>query len=74
MKKAGFNLVFATVLSLTLGSGGTAVHLARQPTLTEAQNRIFDSSIAMWTAGATTLMGLLGAASTNDSGKDNSNG
>ena len=66
-----FNLVFATVLSLTLGSGGTAVHLASQPTLTAQQNRILDSAIAMWTTGATTLIGLLGAASTSGSSKGN---
>jgi len=53
------NLVFATALSLTLGSGGTALHLASQPTLTEAQTRVFNSAIALWTTGTTTLIGLL---------------
>jgi hypothetical protein len=55
-----FNLIFATVLSLTLGSGGTALHLASQPTLTEAQTRVLDSAIALWTTGTTAVIGLLG--------------
>ncbi|HSM84351.1 MAG TPA: hypothetical protein VLS96_21860 [Nodosilinea sp.] len=59
-----FNLIFATVLSLTLSSGGAALHLASQPTLTEAQTRLFNSAIALWTTGTTTLIGLLGTAAT----------
>jgi hypothetical protein len=58
--------VYATVLSLTLGSGGTALHLASQPTLTEAQTRVFNSAIALWTTGTTTLIGLLGVASASN--------
>ncbi len=61
-----FNLVFATVLSLTLGSGGAALHLASQPTLTEQQNRLFNSAIALWTTGTTTLIGLLGTNQPHD--------
>ena len=60
MKKTSSNLIFATVLSLTLGSGGAALHLASQSTLTEQQNRLFNSAIALWTAGTTALVGLLG--------------
>jgi hypothetical protein len=59
MKKTSSNLIFATALSLTLGSGGAALHLASQPTLTEAQTRVFNSAIALWTTGTTTLIGLL---------------
>jgi hypothetical protein len=55
-----FNLIFATVLSLTLSSGGVAVHLASQPTLTEAQTHVLNTAIALWTAGTTALVGLLG--------------
>ncbi|MEO0458393.1 MAG: hypothetical protein AAF152_17680 [Cyanobacteria bacterium P01_A01_bin.114] len=54
-----FNLIFAAVLSLTLASGGTAVHLASQSALTEPQERILDSAIATWTLSTTTLIGLL---------------
>ncbi|MEO1353341.1 MAG: hypothetical protein AAFW84_32035 [Cyanobacteria bacterium J06635_15] len=39
-----FNRILTAVLSLTLASGGTAVHLASQPTLTEPQERILDSA------------------------------
>jgi hypothetical protein len=60
MKKTSSNLIFATILSLTLVSGGAALHLASQPTLTEQQNRLFNSAIALWTAGTTALVGLLG--------------
>ena len=58
------NLLFTTVLALTLSSGGAALHLASQPTLTEAQTRLFNSAIALWTTGTTTLIGLLGTAAT----------
>lgn len=67
MKKPSFNLIFSTVLALTLSSGGAAFHLASQPSLTEAQNRLLDSALAMWTMGATTMVGLLSVgASGND--------
>ncbi|WP_052050783.1 hypothetical protein [Leptolyngbya sp. KIOST-1] len=54
------NLIFATVLALTLSSGGTALHLASQPTLTEAQTRVLNSAIAFWTTGTAAVIGLLG--------------
>ncbi len=60
MKKPSFNLIFATVLSLILSSCGAALHLASQPTLTEAQTHLFNTAIALWTTGTTTLIGLLG--------------
>ncbi len=61
---SAFKYAFAAVLSLTLASGGTALHLSGQPTLTDSQDRIFDSAIAMWTMGATTLFGLLSSRMT----------
>ncbi len=61
-----FNFIFATVLSLTLGSGGAALNLSSQPTLTEQQNRVFNSAIALWTTGTTTLIGLLGTNKPHD--------
>lgn len=61
-----FNLIFVTVLSLTLGSGGTALHLASQPTLTEAQTHVLNTAIALWTTGSTTLIGLLGTNKPHD--------
>ena len=56
-----FQYVFATVIALTLGSGGTALHLAGQPTMTDAQARLFDSAIATWTTGTAAVVGLLGS-------------
>ncbi|MEO0376486.1 MAG: hypothetical protein AAF329_18050 [Cyanobacteria bacterium P01_A01_bin.17] len=41
---SAFKYAFAAVLSLTLVSGGTALHLSGQPTLTDSQDRIFDSA------------------------------
>ncbi|MGG6237338.1 hypothetical protein ACQ4N7_01770 [Nodosilinea sp. AN01ver1] len=61
-----FNLIFATVLSLTLGSGGAALHLASQPTLNEAQTKVLNSAIVLWTTGTTTLLGLLSTNKPND--------
>ncbi|MEO0988308.1 MAG: hypothetical protein AAFY20_22630 [Cyanobacteria bacterium J06639_14] len=65
-----FKLIFIAVLSLTLTSGGMAVHLASQPTLTESQERVLNSAIAMWTMGTSTMIGLLShnrpAASDNE--------
>jgi hypothetical protein len=60
MKKTSSNLIFVTVLALTLGSGGAALHLASQPTLTEQQNRVFNNASALWTTGTAALIGLLG--------------
>lgn len=57
-----FNLVFATVLALTLSSGGAALHLANQPTITEAQTRVLNNALTLCTAGATAIIGLLGVA------------
>ncbi|NEQ32532.1 MAG: hypothetical protein F6K04_16275 [Leptolyngbya sp. SIO4C5] len=61
-----FKLIFTAVLSLTLTSGGTALHLASQPTLTESQNRILDSALAMWTTGSATIIGLLSSRSNEE--------
>ena len=63
---SAFKYAFAAVLSLTLVSGGTALRLSGQPTLTDSQDRIFDSAIAMWTMGATTLFGLLSSRMTTE--------
>ena len=59
MKQDTFKYVFATVIALTLSSGGTALHLAGQATMTDAQTRLFDSVIATWTTGTAALVGML---------------
>ena len=66
-----FKLVFTAVLSLTLASGGTAIHLAGQPTLTEPQERLLNSAIAAWTMGTTTLIGLLNSDRPTNQDKTN---
>lgn len=60
-----FNLILTAVLALTFSAGGTALHLASQSTLTDPQDRILDSALALWTMGTTTLIGLLSNQSTN---------
>ncbi len=66
-----FNFIFATVLTLTVASGGTAVDLGKRPSLTEPQSRVFITALATWTAGTTTLFGLLGIRTgQNSKGKD----
>jgi len=37
-----------------------AVHLASQPTLTEAQTHVLNTAIALWTTGTTAVICLLG--------------
>ena len=56
-----FVLVFATIVVLNGGSGVTAFYLGNQPTLTESQNRILDSTIEMWRMSTLALIGLLGS-------------
>ncbi|MEM6448647.1 MAG: hypothetical protein AAF704_19075 [Cyanobacteria bacterium P01_D01_bin.123] len=64
-----FKYVFATVLGLTILSGGMAFYLAGQSPLTESQDRIFDSAIAMWTMGTAALISPLGSYADKDSGE-----
>ncbi|MBV8888007.1 MAG: hypothetical protein JO235_28970 [Chroococcidiopsidaceae cyanobacterium CP_BM_RX_35] len=55
-----FKLVFFTVVSLTLLSGGTSLWLASQPQLSSEQNRIFESCSTTWQLGTGAIFGLLG--------------
>jgi hypothetical protein len=66
MKTIHFKTIFAAVFCLTLTSGGTAFYLGSQPTLSPAQNRLFDGANATWTMGTTTLIGLLTNQPSND--------
>ena len=70
IKPSTFNFIFTAVLSLTLTSGGTAIYLASQPTLTEQQDRILDNALAMWTMGTTTVIGLLSSRSSDPDNTD----
>jgi|GEM_PF-3466483 len=58
-----FVLIFATVVVLNGGSGGTAFYLGNQTALNEAENRILDSTIEMWRMSTLALIGLLGSRS-----------
>ena len=66
-----FTAIFASVLILTIASGGTAITIANRPTVNEQQERILDSAIAIWTMGTTTLIGLLSSRSSDHDDDDN---
>ena len=67
---SAFNLIFSSVLLLLLASGGVTIHLAIQPTLTEQQDRLFDSSLVVWTTCATIVPTLLTSRTNNDNDQD----
>ena len=67
---SAFNLIFSSVLLLLLASGGGTIHLAIQPTLTEQQDRLFDSSLVVWTTCATIVPTLLTSLTNNDNDQD----
>ena len=60
-----FKLVFSTVLSLTMLSGGTSLWLASQPKLSEYQVRVLENSTATWQTGVGAIFGLLGSKATD---------
>ena len=55
-----FQLVFFTVLFLTLLSGGTSLWLACQDDLSPHQDRIFENVTTTWQMGVGAIFGLLG--------------
>lgn len=65
MKKTPLTYIFTTVLTLTLSSGGSALYLANQPTLTEAQTCVLNTAIALWTTGSTAIIGMLSSSSSS---------
>jgi hypothetical protein len=60
-----FLLVFLTVLSITLLSGGTSLWLASKPRLSEYQVRNLEDSRATWQMGIGCIFGLLGSKATD---------
>lgn len=60
-----FQLVFSTVLSLTILSGATSLWLASQPKLSEYQVRVLENSTATWQTGVGAIFGLLGSKATD---------
>ncbi|MDJ0736635.1 MAG: hypothetical protein QNJ47_21650 [Nostocaceae cyanobacterium] len=73
-KNRSFQLVFGTVLTITILSGGTSLCLASQENLTQPQQRILENYIATWQTGCGAIFGLLGSKATDllDSKDDNS--
>ncbi len=61
-----FQLIFSSVIALTLTSGTGAVYLAQQPHLTPQQERLFDTAITLCTASSTATIGLLGTHDDED--------
>ncbi|MEM8614872.1 MAG: hypothetical protein AAGF93_22900 [Cyanobacteria bacterium P01_H01_bin.105] len=66
MKNLVTKLIVAAFLSLTIASGGAAIYLATQPTLTEQQDRLFDSALIVWTTCTTLMPTLLTSRSAQD--------
>ncbi len=64
-KVSAFQLVFSTVVSLTILSGGTSLWLASQPKLSEYQVRVLENSTATWQTGVGAIFGLLGSKATD---------
>ncbi|WP_373526194.1 hypothetical protein [Nostoc sp.] len=60
-----FLLVFGTVLSITMLSGGTSMWLASKPNLSEYQVRNLEDSRATWQMGIGCIFGLLGSKATH---------
>lgn len=60
-----FKLVFGTVVSLTMLSGGTAFSLAAQEQLSPQQTRVFETCSATWQMGVGAVFGLLGSKATD---------
>jgi hypothetical protein len=73
MKSSTFNLVFFTVVGLTLLSGGTALWLAGQANPTEPQKGMLETTQSTWLMGTGAIFGLLGGrSSSTESTKPNS--
>jgi hypothetical protein len=60
-----FKLVFFTVVSLTLLSGGTSVWFASQEQLSLPEEQVFQTSSETWQTGIGAVFGLLGGQAAN---------
>jgi len=65
MKYSTFNLVFLTVVGITLVSGGTALCLASQSTPTDPQKEMLETTQNTWLMGTGSIFGLLGGRSSS---------
>jgi hypothetical protein len=60
MTTARFTLVFSTVASITLLSGGSSLWIASQQSISVQQGRILETATSTWFMGAGAIFGLLG--------------
>jgi hypothetical protein len=69
-----FALVFSTVATITLLSGGASVWLASKPTSSTQQDRILETSTSTWLTGTGAIFGLLGGRGRGTTRDDEGNG
>jgi hypothetical protein len=65
-----FNLVFSTIVSLTILSGSTAVAVSAQTNLNPQQESIVDTCTDTWKLGIGAIIGLLGGRNLPGEQKD----
>ncbi|TAE81806.1 MAG: hypothetical protein EAZ60_08625 [Oscillatoriales cyanobacterium] len=65
-----FQLVFRSVICLTLLSGGVCVSLGTKDSLSSQQIRIFESCNTTWNMGVGAIFGLLGSKADDLFGAD----
>jgi hypothetical protein len=63
--KPAFQMVFSTVIFLTLLSGASSLWLAAQKNLSAEQARVFETCNTTWNMGIGAIFGLLGSKATN---------
>jgi heme/copper-type cytochrome/quinol oxidase subunit 3 len=59
-----FQLIFSTVVSMTLLSGGTSLWIASQQEPSQEQRQILETTMHTWLMGTGAIFGLLGGRST----------
>jgi hypothetical protein len=74
MAATRFTLIFSTVASITLLSGGASVWLASQPPVSAQQDRILETSTSTWLTGTGAIFGLLGGRGSGMTRDDEDNG
>jgi hypothetical protein len=74
MTATRFTLIFSTVASITLLSGGASVWLASQPPVSTQQDRILETSTSTWLTGTGAIFGLLGGRGSGTTRDDEGNG
>lgn len=57
--------ISAAMITLTLVSGGTTLHLAAKPTLTKRQERLFSLALEVWAMSTGITVEAMSSASKN---------